>query len=54
MIKQVISSKEVMGILGGQTTKAKARQILKTMEQHRFIKAITGKGKNILSISQDI
>lgn len=52
MIKQVISSKEVMGILGGQTTKA--RQILKTMEQHRFIKAITGKGKNILSISQDI
>ena len=53
-IKQVISSKEVMGILGCQTTKA--RKILKTMEQQGIIKAITGKGKGkyILSISQEI
>ena len=53
-IQQVISSKEVMRILGCQTTKA--RQILKTMEQQGIIKAITGKGKGkyILSISQEI
>ena len=53
-IKQVISSKEVMGILGCQTTKA--RKIFKTMEQQGIIKAITGKGKGkyILSISQEI
>jgi len=53
-IQQMISSKEVVGILGCQTTKA--RQILKTMEQQGVTKAITGKGKGkyILNISEDI
>ncbi len=40
---QVISSKDVMEIIGCQTTKA--RQMLKIMEQQGFIKAISGKGK---------
>lgn len=50
---QVISSKEVMEVLGCQTTKA--RQILKTMEQQEFIRGISGKGKGkyILNIMKN-
>nr|WP_300766313.1 hypothetical protein [uncultured Acetatifactor sp.] len=49
-IMQVITTKEIMKTLSCRTTKA--RMVLKMMETQGLIKAIQGKGRYILNVSE--
>ena len=49
-IMQVITTKEIMKTLSSRTTKA--RMVLKMMETQGLIKAIQGKGRYILNVSE--